>query len=117
MKNFKRLANNILKRRCPKCGNGKIFIKYLTLADSCTECGESFKELRADDGPAWMTMMLVGHIVTPLMVAYELNQDIPLWISILVWPSLFAITAIITLPFAKAFFVNMIWRGKQDNIQ
>ena len=112
MDDLKTLAKKVLTRSCPKCGQGKIFLKYLTLKESCNHCEQSFKDLKADDGPAWLTMMLVGHIMVPIMLAYELGQDIPFWISATVWPLSFVALALIVLPFAKAFFVNMIWRGK-----
>ena len=91
---------------------GSSFLRYLTLKTKCEHCEQSFEELKADDGPAWLTMMLVGHIMVPIMLSYELSQDIPLWISATLWPLSFALLALLFLPFAKAFFVNMIWRGK-----
>lgn len=52
-----------LKRRCPNCGEGHLFAGYLKVADTCPECGEELYHHRADDGPAYLTILLVGHIL------------------------------------------------------
>ena len=52
-----------LKRRCPNCGEGHMFAGYLKVADTCPECGEELYHHRADDGPAYLTILLVGHIL------------------------------------------------------
>lgn len=109
------LSKKILTCSCPKCGNGKIFSKYLTLKSQCDQCSESFTELKADDGPAWITMMIVGKIMVGIMLYYELSYDLSFWMSATLWPISFCLVAMIFLPFAKAFFVNMIWRSKQED--
>ncbi|MDP5085143.1 MAG: DUF983 domain-containing protein [Yoonia sp.] len=51
------------RERCPNCGKGHMFTKYLKVADTCPECGEELFHHRADDGPAYLTILLVGHIM------------------------------------------------------
>lgn len=55
------------RRRCPCCGDGALFDGYLKVADQCTVCGEEFHHHRADDGPAYLTMLVVGHLMAPLL--------------------------------------------------
>lgn len=52
-----------LRRRCPSCGQGNLFDRYLHVADTCTVCQQELFHHRADDGPAYLTILLVGHIV------------------------------------------------------
>jgi len=52
-----------LKRKCPNCGQGSLFAGYLKTADSCAHCGQDFTAHRADDGPAYLTILVVGHII------------------------------------------------------
>ena len=33
----------------------------------CAVCGEDFTLQRADDGPAYLTILVVGHLMIPLM--------------------------------------------------
>ncbi len=54
-------------RTCPNCGSGPLLKSYLKLHSSCTVCKQDFTAARADDGPAYVTILLVGHIMAPLM--------------------------------------------------
>lgn len=63
------------KRKCPRCGSGPLLSGYLTVNDTCTVCSEELHHHRADDGPAYLTILLVGHLMAPLLhiifVAYR----------------------------------------------
>ena len=52
-----------LRRRCPNCGQGSLFSGYLKTADTCSHCGQDFTAHRADDGPSYLTILVVGHII------------------------------------------------------
>ncbi|MEO1639581.1 MAG: DUF983 domain-containing protein [Pseudomonadota bacterium] len=52
-----------LRCKCPQCGEGRLFGRYLKVVDSCQNCGEVLHHHRADDGPAYLTILLVGHII------------------------------------------------------
>lgn len=54
-------------RRCPHCGAGSLFQSYLKVEASCAVCGEDFTAQRADDGPAYLTILVVGHLMAPLI--------------------------------------------------
>ncbi len=48
--------------KCPNCGKGTLYKSYLKQVDRCSICSESYGQIRADDGPPWLTILLVGHI-------------------------------------------------------
>ena len=54
--------------RCPACGKGKLFTGYLTVNNHCANCGEELHHHRADDGPAYLTILIVGHLLAPLLL-------------------------------------------------
>jgi len=54
--------------RCPKCGEGALLHSYLKVNDTCPKCGEDYSHQRADDGPAYLTILIVGHLMAPLML-------------------------------------------------
>ncbi|MGL4281641.1 MAG: DUF983 domain-containing protein [Albidovulum sp.] len=56
------------RRRCPACGEGKLFDGYLKVRDRCPSCGEDLTHARADDGPAYLTILIVGHLMAPLIM-------------------------------------------------
>ena len=55
------------RRRCPNCGAGPLLKGYLKVHDRCAVCGEDLSHQRADDGPAYMTILIVGHLMAPLI--------------------------------------------------
>lgn len=57
-------------RCCPQCGSETLFQGYLKVRDHCPSCGQEFFHHRADDGPAYITILIVGHLMAPLMHIY-----------------------------------------------
>ena len=49
--------------RCPHCGEGKLFPVFIKTVDACEVCGEELHHHRADDLPAYLVVVIVGHIV------------------------------------------------------
>ncbi len=43
---------------------------YLKVRDSCPVCGQHLSGHRADDGPAYLTILIVGHLMAPLLHWY-----------------------------------------------
>ncbi len=56
------------RRRCPHCGQGPLMKSYLAVRASCPVCGEEFHHHRADDGPAYLTILIVGHLMAPALL-------------------------------------------------
>ncbi|MDE3027421.1 MAG: DUF983 domain-containing protein [Paracoccaceae bacterium] len=54
--------------RCPNCGSGPLLKGYLAVRDICPVCGQELFHHRADDGPAYMTILIVGHLMAPLLL-------------------------------------------------
>jgi uncharacterized protein (DUF983 family) len=67
------------KRKCPSCGSGPMLKGYLSVRKSCRVCKEEFHHHRADDGPAYVTILLVGHLMAILMhVTFVIYRPEPL---------------------------------------
>jgi uncharacterized protein (DUF983 family) len=56
------------RRRCPNCGSGPLLRGYLKVRDECPVCGEELYHHRADDGPAYLAILIVGHIMAPMLL-------------------------------------------------
>lgn len=94
--------------RCPRCGAGRLYRAYLKLATACASCGEVLGDIRADDGPAWATILLVGHLVVPFYLA-AVRADAPGWVMFgVMLPATIALTAIL-LPRLKGVFASILW--------
>ena len=67
------------RRKCPSCHSGPMFKGYLKVNDTCPVCKEELRHHRADDGPAYLTILIVGHIMAPsLLFAFETLRPDPL---------------------------------------
>ena len=53
--------------KCPNCGQGPLLKNYLKVNDTCTVCRQELHHHRADDGPAYLTILIVGHLLAPLL--------------------------------------------------
>lgn len=95
--------------RCPSCGKGKIFRAFLKVADNCPHCGEELFHHQADDAPPYFTILVVGHVVVPLMLAIELEYMPPMWLHIAIWPTLTVALCLLLLPRIKGAVVGLQW--------
>ncbi len=79
--------------------------------EACAVCAEPLGHIRADDGPAWLTILVVGHVLVGMILAVEPYVDWPQWLSSVVWLSLALIMVLAALRPAKALFIGLIWRS------
>lgn len=56
------------RRKCPGCGAGPMLSGYLKVSANCPVCGEALHHHRADDGPAYLTILIVGHLMAPALL-------------------------------------------------
>ena len=104
------MLTRALRERCPNCGEGKLFKSYLKQVGECSVCHEAYGHIRADDAPPWLTILIVGHIVVPMMVSIQPNVTWPDWVALIFWFGLTIALALAILPRAKAVFIAIIWR-------
>ncbi|NJS40263.1 MAG: DUF983 domain-containing protein [Rhodobacteraceae bacterium] len=72
------------RRKCPNCGAGPMMRGYLKVRDACPVCGEALHHQRADDGPAYLTILIVGHILAPvLLFVYSTWRPEPLLLALI----------------------------------
>lgn len=93
--------------RCPHCGEGKLFGRFLKVRPECEACGLSMEGHRADDLPPYLVIFLVGHIVGYLVLQVEMGYDVPLWLSLTVWPLLTLVLALGLLQPVKGAVIGL----------
>lgn len=98
-----------LRFRCPNCGHGHLFRAYLKPVETCAECGENLGRIRADDGPAWLTVLITGHVTVGAALTVEMLHPIPVAASIALFCLLTLAMALALLPRAKGLFIGAIW--------
>lgn len=97
------------RRRCPNCGGGPLFNGYLRVRNSCASCGEELHHHRADDMPAWATILIVGKLVVFALVTVEITWAPPVWMHWAAWPTVTLLLTLLLLPRIKGAIVGMQW--------
>jgi uncharacterized protein (DUF983 family) len=98
-----------LTGRCPHCGEGRLFRAFLKPKDACDVCGEELHHQRADDFPAYLVIVLVGHLVVPLILHVEMAYEPAYWIhAALFLPLTFALSLLLIQP-VKGAVIALQW--------
>lgn len=95
--------------RCPRCGEGKLFRAFLKTADNCSACGLDFTPHRADDLPAYLVIVIVGHIVVPLALSIETHFSPPVWLQLATYLPLTLVLSLLLLQPVKGTVVGLQW--------
>ena len=95
--------------KCPACGVGSMFHRFLKVSDHCPHCAEALHHHRADDAPPYFTIIIVGHIVVSLVLSVEMAYRPPLWVHAALWLPLTVILSLLALPFIKGALVALQW--------
>ena len=95
--------------RCPRCGEGKLFEAFLKVGDSCTTCGLDYTPHRADDLPAYLVIIIVGHIVVPVVLWVETNYSPAVWLQLSIYLPFTFISSLLLLQPVKGAVVGFQW--------
>jgi uncharacterized protein (DUF983 family) len=95
--------------QCPACAQGRLFRKFLKVADRCSSCGEALFHHRADDAPPYVTILIVGHLVIPWVWVLEVYGHPPIWAHWAVWIPLVLVMSLALLPIFKGAIVGLQW--------
>lgn len=96
-------------QKCPNCGNGSLFEKYLKVEPHCKSCGEALHHHRADDAPPYFTIFIVGHILVPILMAVEIMYRPSLWLHVALWLPITVAMCYWLLPKVKGALVGLQW--------
>ena len=97
------------RSRCPRCGEGKLFRAFLKVDNSCSACGLDYTPHRADDLPAYLVIVIVGHIMVPLALWIETNYSPPVVLQLSIYLPLTLIASLALLQPVKGAVVGFQW--------
>jgi uncharacterized protein (DUF983 family) len=105
--------------RCPRCGEGKLFRAFLKVGDHCAVCELDFTPHRADDLPAYLVIIIVGHLVVPLALWIETDYSPPVGLQLAIYLPVTVIASLALLQPVKGAVVGLQWalrmHGFDDN--
>jgi uncharacterized protein (DUF983 family) len=96
-----------LRGRCPACGEGRLFPRFLKVAEQCGACGTELHHHRADDLPPYIVIFIVGHLLGWAILTAETRFDVPMWLHVVVWPSLALVLCLVLLQPVKGAVVGL----------
>ncbi len=95
--------------RCPNCGEGRLFAKFLKVVPNCPVCNEDYSHQRADDLPAYLDIIVVAHIIVPLILVVEQNFAPPIPIQLAIYLPLTLILGMLFIQPIKGAIVGLQW--------
>ena len=101
-----------LAGRCPRCGDGRMFAGFLTIAAKCEVCGLDFGFADAGDGPAVLVTLPAGFVVLGAALAVEVAYEPPFWVYAVVFIPLTLVVCLGMLRPLKGFLVASQYTNK-----
>lgn len=65
--------------RCPRCGKGRLFAGFLTLASRCEACGLDLGFADPGDGPSFFASFVGGFLLLLVGVVLQVAYEPPIW--------------------------------------
>lgn len=98
-----------ISHRCPACGTGKLFGRYLKIEPACEACRHPLARYPADDGPAYLTILLVGHLIVGPMLFFPIVWETSPLISLPIILSALTVVTLLLLPRVKGGWVGLMY--------
>ncbi|HHX90981.1 MAG TPA: DUF983 domain-containing protein [Paracoccus sp.] len=100
------------KGHCPACGEARMMAGYLKVRPECPSCGEELHHQRADDGPAFLTVLIVGKVTMAVYLTVFMAFQPEPWVMIALCWTLALGMALFLLPRLKGAFVALQWANR-----
>ncbi len=98
-----------LKGRCPHCGEGRLYWRYLKVEPRCEKCGHDLARYPADDGPAYFTILIVGHLLVAPLLFFPIIWKAPALYMVPGTLIPLTIATLALLPRVKGAFIGVLY--------
>ena len=95
--------------RCPNCGEGKLYRRYLKVESFCGACDHELAAYPADDGPAYFTILIVGHLIVAPLLLFPIIWQAPALVVLPLTLIPLTILTLVLLPRIKGAFIGVLW--------
>ena len=100
------------RNRCPNCGQAALFRAFLKPVDRCPSCGEEMHHHRADDLPAYLVALIVGHVMVGGWLMTETLWHLSSWQHIAIWSPATVVAALLLLQPVKGAVIGLQWANR-----
>ncbi len=98
--------------KCPRCGEGRLYAGFLSLAESCAVCGLDLRKADSGDGPAVFIIFILGFLVVPAAFWVESRFAPPMWVHMAIWPPVILGAALGLLRSMKGVLIALQYRHR-----
>ncbi|MGB5723143.1 MAG: DUF983 domain-containing protein [Parasphingorhabdus sp.] len=98
-----------MRGRCPSCGGSPMFPRFLKPIEHCPICDQDWTAQQADDFPAYVAIIVTGHILAPIIILMINETDFSMSTNLAVIISLALILIAALLQPAKGAIIAMQW--------
>lgn len=96
------------RKSCPRCGKTRLFASFLRTPENCASCDQQLGNIRADDFPPYLTMVVVGHIIVSLILVAERQLQPSIALHLAVWLPMTALLTLWLLPRLKGMIIGLM---------
>ena len=101
-----------LGRKCPRCGEGKLFKNVLEIRERCECCDLDYAQVDTGDGPAVFVIFILGFLVVIGAVMLDFAYEPPIWVHLLIWLPVTVLGSIALLAPMKAGLIALQYKHK-----
>ena len=98
-----------LGEHCPNCARGRLFGRYLKVEPHCKACGHELDLYPADDGPAYLTVLLMGHLIIGPALFFPIVWQSPPQYSLPILLGGLLVITLTLLPRIKGGWVGLMY--------
>jgi len=95
--------------KCPRCGEAKLFTKFLKADPCCPSCGQDWTRHQADDFPPYVSILITGHIMAPVIIELGSNDRLPMWAKLALGLVIASVLLMGLLQPAKGAIIALQW--------
>jgi uncharacterized protein (DUF983 family) len=103
-----------LAGRCPRCGDGRLFSGFISVAPRCEACGLDYGFADSGDGPAVFVALFGGFIVLGAALLTEIVYQPPIWVHMVIFLPLTFIVCLGMLRPLKGVLIALQYRNKAE---
>ena len=98
-----------LTGKCPRCGGAHLFARFLKPVARCPLCGQDWTLHAADDFPPYVSIIVTGHLMAPVMIVLGAATSIPMWATMTIAVTMAVALLLSLLQPAKGAIIALQW--------
>lgn len=95
--------------RCPRCGAAALFRQWLKPVDRCPHCRCDWSVQQADDFPAYIGILVVGHLLAPVVITMVGGFGMSAWLTLAIILPVAVTVLLVTLQPVKGAVIGFLW--------